>query len=70
MPATASKKRQDCLVPHHFFPKTGTPFRQSCLEPPGKMAASFDPFFVSRPLELNETRKQMETDQITKAAAG
>jgi hypothetical protein len=46
------------MVPHRFFPKTGTPFS------PMKLCTA------RRPLERNATMKQMETAQITKAAAG
>jgi hypothetical protein len=36
----------------------------------GEAAASFDHFFVTRPLERNEATRQMETALITKATAG
>jgi hypothetical protein len=34
------------------------------LAPLGEMAASFNHFFVTRPLDRNGTTKQMETAQI------
>jgi hypothetical protein len=38
------------------------------LAPLGEMAASFNHFFVNRPLDRNETTKQMETAQIMERA--
>jgi hypothetical protein len=38
------------------------------MAPLGEMAASFNHFFVTRPLDRNETTKQMETVQFMESA--